>query len=404
MNSNDLIAQRSGLVAEAEALINSKGDSPDYSDDETKQLNFIQGEVKALSKKIDHATRSEWLATEKQSLKEPLPRVGEPAFHNKKSQDPAEEYRQTDRALRSWIARSVNAENRAAGERQGWNLFENTISVRTILTTTHPQWTLPTNIPGKLVEVEKAFGGVRALATVDTVDQMNNLTIPVADDTANKSVRLNEDALAPTLKPASGSVAFEFHKYTTGLIPFTIEMVKSTSFDLQAYIGRLSGTRKARGDNERFTVGTGANECFGVATRAADSGYAGGLSGDNLVKITTGNQPHNVQGSVFMVNSARYTDLRLMKVNGAYLWNPDFQTGTPGTLLGKRVVVNDDLPNTVVLYGDFSQYQIYDCMALELFRLNETFILNGRFGVVGHYILAANLMDPLAVRKIVIPA
>ena len=74
-------------------------------------------------------------------------------------------------------------------------------------------------------------------------------------------------------------------------------------------------------------------------------------------------------GARWVMNDATLKTLRKMKVNStddAYVWQPsdsysDIEQGTPGLLYGYPVHVDEDMPDTQMIFGNMARaYRIYD--------------------------------------------
>jgi len=75
--------------------------------------------------------------------------------------------------------------------------------------------------------------------------------------------------------------------------------------------------------------------------------------------------------------------------NGQYIWQQGMvSVGIPSSIYGSSYVLGDYVPNTfttgkyVAIYGDFSQYYIADCMAMQMQVLKELYALTNQTGYI----------------------
>jgi HK97 family phage major capsid protein len=113
-------------------------------------------------------------------------------------------------------------------------------------------------------------------------------------------------------------------------------------------------------------VASGASGAFVATPNAADC----------LISLMTALHPKYWAGAIFAMN--RYTLGEVMKLKddtGAYIWQPNFQMGAAGTILGQKVDASfDHLPSLAaasksIVFGDFSNaYQIVDKKGITILR------------------------------------
>lgn len=123
----------------------------------------------------------------------------------------------------------------------------------------------------RLVEVQKAFGGVANEATTITTSTGQPLEFPSLDDTANSgSITAEASAFADGADLAFGTVTLGAFKYTsqgTGTntpLRVSYELLQDSQFDVASLVARKLGERIARKQASDFCVGTGTTLPFGV--------------------------------------------------------------------------------------------------------------------------------------------
>ena len=141
------------------------------------------------------------------------------------------------------------------------------------------------------------------------------------------------------------------------------------------------GVGKPRGILSRtFATTTDASRAWGTVQKVA-SGASGAFvatpnAADCLISLMTALHPKYWAGAIFAMN--RYTLGEVMKLKddtGAYIWQPNFQLGAAGTILGQKVDASfDHLPSLgaaskSIVFGDFSNaYQIVDKKGITILR------------------------------------
>jgi HK97 family phage major capsid protein len=107
-----------------------------------------------------------------------------------------------------------------------------------------------------------------------------------------------------------------------------------------------------------------------------------------------------------MMSDTALKQIRKLKdTTNQYLWSPGLAGGQPETILGKPVIINNNMavPATTVkaiLFGDFSYYYIADFGQLEYVRLNELYAATGQVGFRWFKRYDAHLMLTAAVKKL----
>lgn len=180
-------------------------------------------------------------------------------------------------------------------------------------------------------------------------------------------------------------------------IPFTMDMLMDSRFNLEAEIRQDVSEAFAQGEGRAFVLGTGAKQPEGFLSTAANitntggnvedvgqvrpSGAAATFTGDNLIQLTgdlkVGYNP------MYAFNRRTLAFIRTLKdTAGQYV----FQLGAPGltvtslagaapnTIAGEPYVLFEDMPDIAanafpVIYGDFMRgYCIVDRAGMSMVR------------------------------------
>ena len=193
----------------------------------------------------------------------------------------------------------------------------------------------------------------------------------------------------------SGWVGFEAARPETGTASFTEivpasgelyanpaasqQMLDDAMFDVEAWLADEIAREFARAEGVAFVKGTGVDQPLGFlsspnattadGTRAMGTlqtigtGVAGAFPtsnpADKLIDLVQTLRSPYRQGAVFVMNSSTASAIRKFKTaDGAFLFQPSLQAGTPATLLGYPLIEADDMPDMAagslsIAFGNF---------------------------------------------------
>lgn len=252
---------------------------------------------------------------------------------------------------------------------------------------------LPSLLSHKLVDRLKFYSSVATVARVIETDTGDALGVPTTDDTANPATLLAEAATAPASDFVFGLQTLGAYKFSSGIVSASIEMLQDSAIDIAGMILDLFGKRLGRGQNTFFTTGTGTAQPQGVVTGSSlgfvlPVGNTTSLTYAGLVQLYQSVDPayRSSPACVWEMNDNSLLAVKSLVDNAAGanrpLWLPDVlpqEPGSPfhGTLLGKPVVVNNDMANMAanakpVIFGDFSQYAIRMMRGAAMMQLDDS--------------------------------
>lgn len=124
----------------------------------------------------------------------------------------------------------------------------------------------------KLVEVQKAYGGLANEVDTFTTEMGNTVEFPSLNDTASVgSITAEEAAFADGTDLAFGTVTLGAFKYTssgagtTTPLRVSVELLQDSAFDIEGLVARSLGTRIARKQATDWVNGGGTTLPFGIA-------------------------------------------------------------------------------------------------------------------------------------------
>ena len=159
--------------------------------------------------------------------------------------------------------------------------------------------------------------------------------------------------------------------YSTGIV-WSFQQAVQSVVNVEQYFGRAVGRRLSLGLNAGYISGSGSsNEPEGIVTALGTPTYMNLASegADAVIDAAHGLGASYRVGARWVMNDATLKTLRKMKVNStddAYVWQPsdsysDIEQGTPGLLYGYPVHVDEDMPDTQMIFGNMARaYRIYD--------------------------------------------
>jgi len=250
-------------------------------------------------------------------------------------------------------------------------------------------YTVPEGFWAKVTETMKQFGGMLQLA--NTLNTASGNTIPWAtnDDTGNEGEILGENVATTVLDLSFGTNSLGAHMFTSRLIKVSLQLLQDTGIDLESFIGRKAGERIGRRLNRALTVGSGTGEPQGIVTGATNvltlaAGNTGVVNAfwKSLVDLELKvDAAYREGGNVaYMLNDTTLgAIMKTEDADGRPLWQPSIRDGVPGTINGRRYVVNNQMASPAanaktIVFGDIRQgYVVRNVSGGGMLRLSERY-------------------------------
>jgi HK97 family phage major capsid protein len=297
----------------------------------------------------------------------------------------------------------------------------------TMSTTTGSEggFTVQTLVAKNFVDLLKAYGYMRKVASQITTDSGADMGWPTTDGTAEVGERVAQNASATGADIVFASRALNTYKYSSKIIAIPVELVQDTSIDLPGLVLRRMRDRIGRVLNVDYTIGTGSSQPFGLAPTATvgkvgTTGQTLTIIYDDLVDmvdsldaayldvpITDPQMPNAEPGWMFSQTMRRVVR-KIKDTAGRPIWTPSYDEGlasaTPDRLLGYPVYINNDMPVPAanaksLAFGNLSLYQIRDAMQVLMQRFDDSvYASKGQVGYLAWARSGGNLMDINGVR------
>jgi HK97 family phage major capsid protein len=229
----------------------------------------------------------------------------------------------------------------------------------------------------KLVEVQKAYGGLAGAVDGFSTDRGGDVEFPSVDDTASVGAITAEGAAFTTgTDMVFGTIAMKAWKYTsTGAdasagLRVSVELLQDSEFDVEALLARILGTRIARKQAVDWVTGAGTTLPFGImhAGLTADVVLAAGnaVTYQKLLDLETALDPAYEQNASWVMNKASWMKARAVVDTTGRPLLFDANSGIQDqerrrTLLGYPVIIDQGAPSIgtlsarAVVLGDLTE-------------------------------------------------
>lgn len=263
---------------------------------------------------------------------------------------------------------------------------------------------IPTTIANRIIDTVKQIAPIYALTTKFNVK--GKLQFPVAQGSITTAYQEEFTDIA------SSAVTFknvELDGYLIGaLSKVSVSLINNSQFDIVSYVVNkiaqsiaeflekelIKGSTKIKGITDTTYEGKGVTKVISFTK--------GVISADDLIE-TQGELKLNVQdGCQWLMNQGMLNEVRKLKDNnGQYILNPDFRTGFGFMLLGKPVMVSDEMPADTIIYGDWSAMYVNIHEDINIRQLNEVYATQHGVGFVAWAELDAKLCETDKFTKLV---
>ena len=188
------------------------------------------------------------------------------------------------------------------------------------------------------------------------------------------------------------------------------ELVRDAKFNIEKLLRELFAEDIAKSEGAAFVNGDGSDKPYGI-THATNGGTqvltatAATFVADDLINLVYSIKTRYLSDAILGMNRAIMKTVRTFKTTtGEYLWEPDFQNGTPGRVLGLPLVEIPDLDDTVAATKNIAicgslkaGFWIVDDGEMEVIVADQLYAANGLVGYIGVKWQAAGVVLPEAI-------
>lgn len=263
---------------------------------------------------------------------------------------------------------------------------------------------IPQTIANRIIDTVKQVAPIYALTTKFNVK--GKLQFPVAKDSITTGYQTEFTDIA------SSAVKFEnveLDGYLIGaLSKVSVSLINNAQFDIVGYVVNKIAQSIAEFLEKELIVG--ATNIKGITDKSyegngvakVETATKGALTADDLIDTQAALKMNVQDGCQWLMNQAMLTKVRKLKDNnGQYILNPDLRTGFGYELLGKPVMISDEMPADTVVYGDWSAMYVNIHEDINIRQLNEVYAAQHGVGFVAWAELDAKLVEQDKFAKLV---
>ena len=256
--------------------------------------------------------------------------------------------------------------------------------------------------------IEKAIAGATGMlqaADIIRTTTGGDLVWPTANNAGVKAKIVAEYGQSQKAGKTFGSKTLKAYTYRTDIIPVSYELLQDSAFNVEQYIGELLAQEFIAGLNADFTNGTGEGAPRGITKDAKAVSLAGeGVTYDDIIEVMKAVPSGYHAAAKFMMNAKTMLNLALVKDgNERPIWTPSMSAAMPATVFGKEIILNDDLEDNNILFGDFKKYKVRMVKDFSAAVMKEALMEYLSIGIIGYGRADGALLDagttPVAILK-----
>lgn len=255
---------------------------------------------------------------------------------------------------------------------------------------------IPTTIANRIIDTVKQVAPIYALTTKFNVK--GKLQFPVAKNAITTGYQTEFTDIASS---AVGFDNVELDGYLIGaLSKVSVSLINNAQFDIVGYVVNKIAQSIAEFLEKELIVG--ATNIKGITdasyedkgVKKVETATKGALTADDLIDTQAALKMNVQDGCQWLMNQAMLTKVRKLKDNnGQYILNPDLRAGFGFELLGKPVMISDEMPADTVVYGNWSAMYVNIHEDINIRQLNEVYAAQHGVGFVAWAELDAKLCE-----------
>lgn len=380
----EMIEKRNKAWEGAKAFVEAHQDKDGLlSKEHVKNYEEMEEKIKNYSMEIERLQRAEQLEKE---LSKPVnkPLIDKPMSHKEMEGD-----EKTGRARNEYKKAMMDA------LRSNFKRISNVLQEGV---DADGGYLIPEEMDERLIEILEEENIMRKLGHIITTSGNHKINIAATNPAA---AWIDEGAEIQFKDATFKQLLLDTHKLHVA-IKVTEELLYDSGFDLDHYITEQFSKALSNAEEDAFLNGDGQNKPTGIFHETG--------GGTRLEKVTTVKaddliglvyalkRPYR-KNAAFIMNDKLIAHIRKFKdSNGAFIWQPSYQTGEPDTILGYKVYTSAFAPENAIAFGDFSYYNIGDRGIRSFQELREVFAGNGMIGYVAKERVDGKLILPEAVQ------
>lgn len=382
MTIKELIEKRAKVWEDAKNFVNShEKENGTLSAEDTAAYDRMEQEIEELTAAIDRQNRAD---RREQELAKPVnsPLTGKPF-------KPAEDTK-VGRASDEYKAAMLTALR--SNFKQVSNILQEGVDA-------DGGYLVPEEYDSRLIDVLDEENIMRKLGTKITTSGDHKINIAATKPAA---AWIEEGGSLSFGEATFSQILLDAHKLHVA-IKVTEELLYDNAFGLENYIITQFGKALANAEEDAFLNGDGSGKPTGIFDETNGGKTAitltAALKSDDIIDLVYALRRPYRKKAVFIINDKNLAAVRKLKDgNGAYLWQPSYQSGEPDKIFGYSVYTSAYAPEDAIAFGDYSYYNIGDRGTRSFKQLTELFAGNGMIGYVAKERVDGKLILPEAVQ------
>lgn len=399
----DLKQRRATVATEMRSLNDSVAEGTEWTGEQRGKWDSMKTEIRSLDDSIE---REEQLRDNEQRYVE--------GSHEERSQQQAREQgAQTPDELRSQAFMNLmrnGLENLSPEERSA--VAE--LRAQAAGSNTQGGYTVPTTLLNRVIEAQRAFGGIESVSQIITTDSGSEIAWPTSDGSTDEGELVGENSDAGEKDVEFGMGQMGAHKLTSKIIRVSLELLQDSGLDLEAYLAQRIATRIGRARAKLLVRGTGAgtplqpkgleaSTSIGAVTAAA-----GKVVFKDVNALIHSIDPAYRASAQFRIafNDKTLQNLEdLEDGQGRPIWLPGVDAGAPATILKYKYVIDQAIADIAagakfMHAGDFNQFVIRNVRAIVIRRLVERYAEYDQVGFLAFQRFGCVLQDTSAIKSL----
>lgn len=255
---------------------------------------------------------------------------------------------------------------------------------------------IPQTIASRIIDTVKQVAPIYALTTKFNVK--GKLQFPVAKGSITTGYQTEFTDIASS---AVNFTNVELNGYLIGaLSKVSVSLINNAQFDIVGYVVNKIAQSIAEFLEKELIVG--ATNIKGITDTAyedkgvvkVETATKDVVTADDLIDTQAALKMNVQDGCVWLMNQKMLTTVRKLKDNNdQYILNPDVRTGFGYELLGKPIMISDEMPDNTVVYGNWSAMYVNIHEDINIRQLNEVYAAQHGVGFVAWAELDAKLVE-----------
>lgn len=254
---------------------------------------------------------------------------------------------------------------------------------------------VPSSVAPYIETALAKMSGLMQAAEIIRTTNGGDLILPTLNNASAKAKVVARYGQSSKAGKEFSSKTLRAFTYRTDIVPVAIELLQDSAVNIEQFIGELLAKELVDGLNADFTNGTGSDAARGIVKDAKSVAAAGaGVAYDDIIAVMKA-VPSAYQGaSKFMMNAKTMYDLALIKDAAERpIWTPSMAANMPASIFGKEIVLNDDLADNAIVYGDLKKYKIRMVKDFSVAVMKEALMEYLSIGIIGYCRADGVLLD-----------